>query len=261
MDRERKKDSAQLAVVGIIRQSANIVLQRHKKLLKTLGLPILLLAALDSFPAIFFEDNNLLAFGFFLLSLLIFVPYASCCHRLVIMKDQPDQAVEFVWTARETRFLGWTLAIYFLAASAHLAGGVLWQALSSVVRNVGLISGIFLVFTLVILPGFYLLARLSLVFPGTAVGERPDIKSVWTLSNGNVFQLIMIVVIYPLLTSFFLYLFITKILLTSASTLASVVYSVSFYLFTLFIISALSTAFVELKKLVASNQQTVEKAG
>lgn len=90
MDRESNNAAPRLAVISTIRQSIKLVLERHQQLLKNLGIPILLLALLDFLSVMLFAAHALFAVLLMLLCMLIFVPYASYCHRLIIMRGAPE---------------------------------------------------------------------------------------------------------------------------------------------------------------------------
>jgi hypothetical protein len=194
------------------------------------------------------EKSLLLEVMLNILSIVIFVPFASYCHRIVIIGGEPEKVGNLNWTMRETRFLGWTLGIYFVSGFALFAGGVFWYALTSVLQGRGLISAIVLFILLVILPGFYLLARLSLVFPGVAVGERPDIGSVWELSEGQVSRLLILVVIFPLLAMITLYGLHFFLLGNDVNLYTGLIAGISFYTLLILVISVLSESYVYLRR-------------
>ena len=53
-----------------------------------------------------------------------------------------------------------------------------------------------------VIPTCYVLARLSLIFPATAVDQRPNIKWAWGKSFNNGWRLVVIVGLLPFVTSF-----------------------------------------------------------
>ncbi|MEW6111392.1 MAG: hypothetical protein AB1664_04610, partial [Thermodesulfobacteriota bacterium] len=143
-----------------------------------------------------------------LVFLILFTPafavFAITCHRLILLGGDsvPKHGLE-KWTRRETRFVGWTLLIYFsymciaFVLSIPLVGLTLFLALSgSWSPAVTKVAGGAMV-VLVLSPCAYVGARFSILLPATAVDERPNLSWAWKVSEGNGWRLVLVVGVLP----------------------------------------------------------------
>lgn len=130
------------------------------------------------------------------------VLFAITCHRLVLLGNESVPKYGLAsWTARETRFVGWTLAAFGFAAFfgfiVNIPVLVLIAALSG---NSGPPPALWVASACGILawiPGYYLFARLSILLPATAVDERPSVVWARQLTRGNGWRLFLIVILLP----------------------------------------------------------------
>jgi hypothetical protein len=132
-------------------------------------------------------------------------------HRVFIMPDsQVANTKSLRWTWRETRFLGWWLVMILVVCLTVLPisllfFGIMIQAPSELsVFDSNLYWGIIIGSSLFLM--YYLLARLSLVLPATAIDQKGrSLKWSWRLSQGNSFRLFILIGCIPLLTNLFIY--------------------------------------------------------
>jgi hypothetical protein len=129
--------------------------------------------------------------------------FAVTCHRIVLLGETAVPKYGLVWwTSRETRFLGWGVlfAIFFLVALIPL-GILAWL--------VGYFAKIpfeghekYWVIPLLALPIVYGFARLAVLFPATAVGERRN--TAWALATtiGNGWRIAFAAIFIPALPGF-----------------------------------------------------------
>jgi hypothetical protein len=134
---------------------------------------------------------------------LLFVWFAVTCHRLVLL-DAASVASRRAprWSRRETRFLFWLVGAWlaclgvFLVAATVMANVVLWASPSrpgdTPLDWVGTAGRV---------PAYYVLARLSLVFPATAIDRDVDFKWAWRLTRGQGWRMFIVVAILPWLIS------------------------------------------------------------
>ena len=98
------------------------------------------------------------------------------------------------WSVRETRFLGWTIGIGLIAAALFAPILFLTQVATSMeqpqVLAVTFIGG---------LPTFYVVSRLSLVLPATAIDLTPSFEWAWRASRHNGIRLMFAIGLLPLL--------------------------------------------------------------
>ncbi len=198
-----------LPVWATIREAVQAIAKEWKALLKGIAVPALVLAAVN----VFFQRNPEYVEAVFpdlsspfqallqivaesALSVGFAMMIAISCHRLVILGvDSLPSAWGLFWSRRETRFLGWSMLISLitflpLAVLAALVGilvAVLGRGFTPSVF-VPLIAANLLVLPFV----WYAIARLSLVLPATAIGQRPTLKGSWRLSRSNGWRLALV---------------------------------------------------------------------
>lgn len=132
----------------------------------------------------------------------LFSVFAVTCHRLVLL-DPASVAPRPVprWSWRETRFLYWLIGIWLICWTAGIAA-------ITVILNVALMAmgppgdgwfseGQYLASV----PAGYLFARLSPIFPATAIDRRVDLKWAWKLTQANGWRLFLVVAILPWIIS------------------------------------------------------------
>jgi hypothetical protein len=145
--------------------------------------------------------SHLLSFVVFELAFAVF---AITCHRLILLGDGSVPRYGLTkWSSRETRFVGWTLLIYLCAYIALVLLNILAFQLIQTPRPSWLMSASATV-AIIALPG-YLLARLSVLLPTTAVDERPRFAWAWKMTKGNGWRLFLIVAVIPLAVGFDLF--------------------------------------------------------
>ena len=190
-----------LPVWATIREAVQAIAKEWKALLKVTAVPAVVVAVgnvvsnqeymeavLPNFLA--WIPPALLSAGFAML-------IAISCHRLVILGvDSLPNAWGLFWSGRETRFLGWSALI----------GGIplVVASLFGVLRGLGLplfsvdngVPSLFVVMFFVLIPyAVYVVPRLSLVLPATAIGQRPTLKGSWRLSRSNGWRLALVMLL------------------------------------------------------------------
>ena len=186
-----------LPVWATIREAVQAIGKEWKALLKAIAVPTLVLGAVTVVNQLNQEDLDaagdgpglLVAPGAFLLSLLLallsiglLTMIAVSCHRLVILgvASLPN-AWGLFWSGRETRFLGWIIAVTVLVVPYLLSVPLITRTLDA-----------WLLLAVVFPFALYVSARLSLVLPATAIGQRPTLKRFWRLSRSNGWRLVLV---------------------------------------------------------------------
>ncbi len=192
-----------LPVKRIITHAFLIPWVMRKVLLRSILFPILLLVIVDIAAWALDSPDGIVIFLLGLASFIFYAFLAVTCHRIVLMGENsvPPFGIR-KWEMRETRFLGWVIGIYFTAFFALVCMGVISTILLSVLGNVGLslVQLMYLVITVLVL---YMMSRLIMVFPATAIDERPSIRWSWELTNNNGWRLFLIAAVLPAVTAFF----------------------------------------------------------
>ena len=182
-----------LPVWATIREAALAIAKEWKTLLKAIAVPALLLAAVNVVDQAFLAILGGSRLAFLLVWLLLpggfFTMIAISCHRLVILGvDSLPNAWGLFWSWRETRFFGWIFGIGLSAGLVTFLDIPLYGSVSQLA-------------VLVVSPPimWYVLARLSLVLPATAIGQRPTLKGSWQLSRSNGWRLALVTFLPSLL--------------------------------------------------------------
>lgn len=136
------------------------------------------------------ESLGAFAFGA-LVSIMVYVAlwvmFAVAWHRRYLV---PDEVVTvraaLRWGRRQTRFLLIAIGLFVLIALLWLIAGALGAGVFG--------AGILLMFPLFFLIGL-VYARLSLLFPSTAVDHRMSFGECWEFTRGNSWRLIFIIVL------------------------------------------------------------------
>jgi hypothetical protein len=127
---------------------------------------------------------------------LLWLLIAVTVHRVILLRIEPDEVPTFPeWGRRETLFLGYVVAVYaFATASAFVAGIAFFTP-------IGLVSAeLFVEFAFryaAAAIATYVLARLAVVFPATAIDRRITLGDAWSLTRGNAWRMMVIVGALP----------------------------------------------------------------
>jgi hypothetical protein len=130
----------------------------------------------------------------------LFTLFAVTCHRLVLLGSESVTTPFFPrWSWRESRFFAWLVAICLIHMLAWYV--ILFPPLTVAV-NVSAAareSGTWAEWASSIarIPALYVFARLSLVFPATAIDKRPDLRWTWDLTRNNGWRLVVVVGVLP----------------------------------------------------------------
>ncbi len=112
--------------------------------------------------------------------------FAVACHRLVLT-DSSVAPMGLNVGARDLKFAGWLLG-------AHSLYTVLLNVLVNALPSHAMA---FSVLWALSVPGVYLLARVCLVLPATAVDSHLTLRSSWQLTQHNGWRLVVVISIYP----------------------------------------------------------------
>ena len=181
------------------------------------------------------DDFAALGYGVYvLLYFFLFAWLAVGCHRLVLLK--PDaRSTDMKWSRRESRFLVWliglTLLLWIVTLLLH---GVL-SAFQSTLSG----GSLALLAQVAQLPGWYVFARLSLVFPAIALDHRTDFGHAWNLSERNGGRMFLLVCLFPWALDTACGLLLSQ----ADSHLSSIVYGIAAPLLFVVEICALSLAY------------------
>lgn len=167
--------------------------------LRAISIPLLALAVVWGAWITFTEKLPWgFAWGIALLYGLSFSFLAVTCHRLVLA----DPAERFKPLAakpgyREIKFLGWLIVIYLIKA---LVVVILLNVFQDAVGRWFVQDGTGVSGwgkQLLSVPGLYVLARLSLILPATAIDQRAGLRWSWSRTRGNGWRIFVVVGLFP----------------------------------------------------------------
>jgi hypothetical protein len=187
-----------LPVIAVIKEALETVWQKRRRLALAIAGIILLMSILDIASKELIDEATTiwseLAITF--IGLLAFTLFAVTCHRVILLEEDavPSYGI-FSWSARETRFFGWSTigALVFLAVFILLR---LALPLSSIwLSSVEAIS--WLGYAIILLPGAYLFSRLSILLPATALDNRHGIAWAWRITEHNGWRMTLMAAVIP----------------------------------------------------------------
>lgn len=178
--------------------------RRRREFAWALAVPLALLAGL-SLAWYFAEELLRQAQGWWLFVLywgvfaVFFTLFAVTCHRLVLLPSQRVRGIQSPrWSARDSRFLFWVLTLWILYLVVWWLGMLVTANLWPKHEVAGWLK---VIESVASLPALYLIARLSLVFPATAIDRPAGLKWAWRTSRGNGWRLVVVVTVLPWLVS------------------------------------------------------------
>ncbi|MBL4660026.1 MAG: hypothetical protein JKY19_06700 [Alcanivoracaceae bacterium] len=144
------------------------------------------------------DDSIFIAFLAVIILVMIFVKLAIMIHQSILLKEFNLGNI-FSWSAIELKFIAWGVAIY------SLVGGSLGVFLAFIFPqysegNEPNAMMIILMLVLFIMAAI-IISRLSLIFPGVAVGDKMSMSRVWKATKGKVGSLFFLVVGFPFITN------------------------------------------------------------
>lgn len=138
---------------------------------------------------------------------LVFVLFAVNCHRLVLL-DPSEISRQWLpqWSMRQTRFLVWFVLVWgfcFLVAAWPVMTvlGTLILNIPGPWRGSGVEDGWRWVVQAGQVVSFYLMARLSVIFPATALDRKVNVRWAWQRTRQNGWRLTLVVAALPWLLS------------------------------------------------------------
>jgi len=190
-----------LPVIRILAGSILISWREKGRFSSALALPTLLLVMVWALHTVFQEEirgiSPWLPMPFYLIAFSIF---AVTCHRLILMEHEKSPFRISLYT-REIRFVSWLILVYGLyflvlmvitGFAINLPGGT---------YLVDITDKVYSPTQLLYIPAMYIFARLSLVFPATAIDEKAGLGWSWVNTRRNGWRLVVIVGMYPWLTN------------------------------------------------------------
>lgn len=179
--------------------------RRRREFAWALAVPVALLAGL-SLAWYFAEELLRQAQGWWLFVLywgvfaVFFTLFAVTCHRLVLLPSQRVRGIQSPrWSVRESRFLFWVVTLWMIYLAVWWLGMLV--AANAWPRDDNVMGWTKVIEFVASLPALYVVARLSLVFPATAIDRYAGLKWAWRTSRGNGWRLVVVITVMPWLVS------------------------------------------------------------
>ncbi len=198
-----------LQVANIIQNAFLLPLSRFSLFSKTLAFPILLMVTIWSFWYAISPDSSILNIGFYLLYLIGFVYFAVTCHRLILIDNAHFTSIPLVSLYTLGRFTGLFIVVYLLSTLVEMAiitvfinvfdNKVSGSIAKEVIVNDSESQNEYFEMAeyIAYLPAMYIVGRLSLVFPATALGYKVGLKWSWGATKHNGIHILFIIALFP----------------------------------------------------------------
>ena len=127
---------------------------------------------------------------------LLWLLFAVTVHRIILLQMRGNEMPTFPeWGRRETLFLGWVVAVYGLATATAFIAGFAFLMLVGLVSSRTFAEFAYPYATAAI--GTYVLGRLSVLLPATAIDQRINLGEAWSLTRGNALRMMVVVGALP----------------------------------------------------------------
>ena len=178
----------------------------RSKFIKELAIPTLLLVVIWAVDKSFFHSaSGLTRWGFWFLYQFGFTFFAVTCHRIVLVENSKFDIQSFL-NKRIAIFAFWEIVASFIAYLISTL--VLTIAANNPFLTLPFESSTiwYVVYSLSAIPALYVIGRICLVFPATAIDVRSSIKRSWNQTKGNGWKLVVVIGLYPWILSILLWL-------------------------------------------------------
>ena len=183
-----------LPTFNIIKNTLANTLQNLLGIAKVTIIPFLFILLLSYIELNYFGASGKgVVFGFDILTTTVYIMLVIPCHRFILLGDNVSQKFGVSLPgAREIRFFGWVILVGFLSKIATVIP--VFIGIKMGVKP----SDTFILLSLI--PGIYIAARFSLIFPAVAVDKRPTAIWAWQQSRNNGLRLTLLLALPVVLT-------------------------------------------------------------
>ena len=196
-----------LAMDKVVLEAFRLPWANRRVFARALAFPALAMVAVYAPYWWFYEQlDGGMQFVVYAADKLLWVMFAVCCHRVVLLALPRGERVRATWGHRETVFTGFVL---LLMASGWLVA----MPIMTLLVNAGQIYSSFLprdhgalfwaTGGMYAIAG-YVWARLSPVFPATAIDAATSLTGAWALTRDNGLRMMVLVLALPVAVEFLL---------------------------------------------------------
>ena len=186
----------------IAKESLKSISDERLVLTKALFGPLLLIVLLSYFDSL--DLPIYLQVLSFLANAIVQTTIAVTVHRLILLGPEEIAPWGFtIWSTREVTFLSYFLLLYILVLAPSLVfSGVFYLVLQFSELAAGyLVDASQIFYLLSIIFCIWLTSRLSLVFPGIAIGKGVSFKLSWEVTRSHTLLMILVLVAAPIVAS------------------------------------------------------------
>jgi len=178
-----------MKITRVLIDTFKILLERRTPILKAIFIPCLIIIATNLLILNYIDVHFVISIFFFTLSIAAYIYIAVIVHRSVLIGSNSVPIWGIArWTQRETSFLFMSFGVGIIAFIPSL---FLYALLSYFEISTSLY--------IIIIPGYYLFSRLSLVFPSIAIDKEISISHSWKLTQNNQILLLLVVAVIPII--------------------------------------------------------------
>jgi hypothetical protein len=233
-----------LPVTRIILSSMMLAWQDKAKFSKALALPTLTLVVVWAITSIYVREiAEISAWLPVLFYGIGFSVFAVACHRLVLV-DQQTVTFGYELKARLLKFCLGLIMIYAILYLIMMVPLTVMLNISPSFRQNFESDNFTFATILASIPAFYVVGRLSLIFPAIAIDHTLRLKESWALTRDNGWRMAIIVGFYPSVIK----TVITFIPRDTASAVEGVIIMLLYYYASAMAIFALSLSYKEITK-------------
>lgn len=186
-----------LPVKKILLGALSIPWFRRREYSSALAIPTLIFVVTWALAAIF--ANKLSTGVAFILPMyaLALTLFAVTCHRFILANDRTlGVRTQISLGHWELRFFGWMVATALILGLTKVGIISLLINLHGVTEN-AVYNPSYWIEQLASIPTYFLLGRICLVFPATAVDRPATLRWSWQQTRGNAWQMFVIVGLFP----------------------------------------------------------------
>ncbi|WP_316365527.1 hypothetical protein [Candidatus Thiodiazotropha sp. CDECU1] len=233
-----------LNILSVIKHAISIPILRWKTLSMALlpsGIAMLALDLIYEYG--FVPHNTVTGIIYFLISGILLVIFAITCHRNILLGTGSTTKYGVLkWNYREWRYAGWAFIAYFYLYVFAVLGMFLAGSLTALVPGCNNSYYFMALLGITVLPGIYVFARLSILFPATAIEHVTTWNWAWDVTEGNGWRLVIIVGFFPAILS------LVPMFLSGINIVLDIVLLIASLMLLAIEIIALSVSFDELTK-------------
>ena len=191
--------SYKLRVGEIVANSLYIAWNEKEVFLKAISFPTLFLVLIGALWNVYSENIGIyIGFLAFFVYGVSFSLFAVTCHRLILVRNSDTyRGFNFRVGIRELKFLGMVILVYGIVQFLEGIPITIAVNINDSFYFTDEEDRYYWISLLLSVPALYVLGRLSLVFPATAIDRKVSLKWSWVVTRGNGWRMFIIVGLFP----------------------------------------------------------------